>query len=109
MSKLRDICGDDTRRHLQLLHGCLETFTNEKKLSPQDIAAKQVLQGISETLEKIKILHGGKGRTPHDLKVAQETLQAAALSKVDQPQAECILAMLSTSNRHQLLAAHQRG
>ena len=109
MSKLRDICGDDTRRHLQLLQGCLETFANEKKLSPQDIAAKQVLQGISETLEKIKILHGGKGRTPHDLKVAQETLQAAALSKVDQPQAECIKAMLSTSNKHQLLAAHQRG
>ena len=61
LSKLRDICGDDTRRHLQLLHGCLETFTNEKQLSPQDTAAKQVLQGISETLEKSRYFMEASG------------------------------------------------
>lgn len=110
VSKLRDICADDTMRQLQLLQGCLKIFDGKKqtKLSAQDAAAEQVLQGIHDTLEKIKLLHG-KGRTPHDLKVAQQTLQAAMLARVDKVHSEHISAIMLTSNRHQLLAAQQRG
>ena len=112
LSKLRDICADDTVRQLQLLQGCLKVFNvktaNQTKLSAQDAAAEQVLKGILDTLEKIKLLHG-KGRTPHHLKVAQQTLQAAALARVDHVHSEHVSAMMLTSNRHQLLAAHHRG
>lgn len=109
MSKLRDICGDNTRRQLDLVQGCLGTFQAKKELRNQGTSARQVLQGISDTLEKIKLLHGSKGSTPHDLNVAQQTLQAAALSKVEHVQSAAVQAMMSTSNKHQLLAAHQRG
>ena len=109
MSKLRDICGDNTRRQLDLVQGCLGTFQAKKELRNQDTSAREVLQGISDTLEKIKLLHGSKGCTPHDLKIAQQTLQAAALSKVEHVQSAAVQAMMSTSNKHQLLSAHQRG
>lgn len=116
MSKIREIGGDDTLRQLQLLKGCLKTFGEDAKVtSAQDVAAQQVLEGIKTTLEKIKLLHGDgrpgskAGRTPHDLRVAQQTLQAASLSKVDQVHSKHIAEILGTSNRHQLLAAHTRG
>lgn len=112
LSKLREICADDTLRQLQLLQGCLQLFASNKNksssLSARDTAAQQVLQGIHDTLEKIKLLHG-QGRTPHDLRVAQQTLQAAALAQVVHVQSEHIAAMLATSSRHQLVVAHQRG
>ena len=109
MSKLREIGGDDTLRQLQILQGCLKTFgSGTKQPSAQDVAAQQVLEGIQNTLEKIKLLHG-EGRTPHDLRVAQQTLQAASLSKVEHVHSKHIAEILGTSNRHQLLAAHNRG
>lgn len=105
-SKLRELCGDDTLRQQQLLQGCLSSFRPERKTANP---AEQVLAGIQATLQKIKAIGGGKGRTTHTLRVAQQTLQAAGASQVDHVHSAAISALLGTSNRQQLVVARDCG
>ena len=107
MSKIRDICGDDTRQQAQLLEGCLQAFKVEPAKNTLERTALEIISGISKTLQTMRMAN--KGRTPTHLRVAQQSLHAAATCEVTQVQSRDVAALLGTSNRHQLVAAQAIG
>ena len=107
MSKVRDICGDDTLQQVQLIEGCLAQFKVKPAVNKMEKAAHEMMAGISKTLKTIRMAN--KGRTPTHLRVAQQSLLAAATCEVSELQSKNIAVLLGTSNRHQLVAAQALG
>lgn len=107
MSKVRDICGDDIFKQQQLLTGCLDVFKQKPATSTLNKTALEIISGIAKTLQTIRMAN--KGRTPTHLRLAQQSLHAAATCEVEKVQSRDVAILLGTSNRHQLLAAQAIG